>query len=238
MSLSNLLPNVYEGNYMNSSISKTIYNVDSYYKNNENMIYNHNKIFKIYIGFKGNNIFNSSRIIINPYFKNYIKITFNDNSIKEFNIETPIIIFFYSFKKYLEDDIRSHNSLNGSIIDKFPNINKSCLSNKKIISNNIKPNGLQKSVRFIEDSNSDMQENNTHKIFQSNYLEKISYSNKDKKSIYLIVMNYSDDKYYGKITHDDPNIIYTKFFENNNNINNAILKIIGKCSLTDSVSVF
>ena len=51
-------------------------------------------------------------------------------------------------------------------------------------------------------------------------------------------MNYSDDKYYGKITHDDPNIIYTKFFENNNNINNAILKIIGKCSLTDSVSVF
>ena len=216
MSLSNLFPNVYKGNYMNSSINKTIYNVDSYYKNNENMIYNQNKIFKIYIGIRGNTIFNCSRIIIEPKIKNELKITFNDNSIKEFNIETPIIIFFYPIKKYFDNDIILHDRLNGLIPDKFPTINKSCLSNKQIISNNIKPYRLKKSVRFIEDYNSDIQENNTHEIFQSNCDKKLSYSNKDKKSIYLVIMNYSDNKYYEKITHDDPNIIYKTFFENNN----------------------
>jgi hypothetical protein len=98
--LYDLFPYIHDGNYMKSSINKTVYDVDSYYNSN----YNQNKIFKIYIGIRGNTIFNCSRIIIEPKFKNQLKITFSNNSIIKININNPIIIFFCSAKNFLEDE--------------------------------------------------------------------------------------------------------------------------------------
>jgi hypothetical protein len=171
MNLYNLFSYIHEGNYIKSSINKTVYDLDSYYNSN----YNQNEIFKIYIGVRGNTIFNCSRIIIEPKFKNQLKITFSNNSIIKLNINNPIILFFCSAKNFLEDKI-------------------------------------------------------------------------DKNNIFLIIMNYIQNNNYEKISYNDPNIIHAEIFEKNNNnlnninninnINKTVLKIIGKCTLTDSVSVF
>lgn len=169
MNLYNLFPYIHEGNYIKSSINKTIYNVDSYYNSN----YNQNEIFKIYIGIRGNTIFNCSRIIIEPKIKNKLKITFINNFNIKININNPIIIFFCSAKNFLEN------------------------------------NNLDKT---------------------------------NKNNIFLIIMNYIQNNNYDKISYNDKNIIHIEIFEKNNNnlnnINSAVLKIIGKCTLVDSVSVF